>query len=58
MQMDKASKLRKSSDSEICPHESIDKEYHKGAATGDYVCKKCGEARSGNNWNQKLEKNG
>jgi hypothetical protein len=38
MQIDKARKLREYKDVDKCPHEILDKEYHKGAATGDYAC--------------------
>jgi hypothetical protein len=30
-----------------CEHSNIEKEYHIGAQTGDYVCTTCGEARWG-----------
>lgn len=36
-----------------CDHPTLAKEYDLGAATGDYVCKTCGESGSGRDWPEK-----
>lgn len=52
MQIKKANKLREEWGNKPCDHPSLEKEYHNGSATGDYVCKQCGEARWGRMWNK------
>jgi hypothetical protein len=52
MQMDEAKERRKLWGKRPCDHPELEKEYHLGMATGDYVCTRCGEARWGSNWNE------
>lgn len=57
MQMEKAEELREKwikKGNFLCEHVHIEKEYHLGTATGDYVCTSCGQCRWGNDWNKKL----
>ena len=42
MQYDEAEKLRKNWRGKSCKHEDVEKEYHLGSHTGDYVCTTCG----------------
>jgi uncharacterized protein with PIN domain len=56
MQTDKARKLREQWGNKPCDHESVVKEYDRGAATGDYVCTQCGRAGWGSDWNSKIKK--
>ena len=56
MQERKASELRAKWGNKPCSHPELSKEYHRGAATGDYVCTICGECGFGRDW-VKLEKN-
>lgn len=51
--MDKAIQLRKQWGDRPCNHPVLDKEYHLGAATGDYVCTTCGESGWGRDWNKR-----
>lgn len=37
-----------------CSHERIEKEYHLGSDTGDYVCVTCGQSAWGRDWNKKM----
>ncbi|MGI2107315.1 hypothetical protein ACRN9A_19490 [Shewanella frigidimarina] len=50
MKMSEASKLRAKWDNKPCNHPDLSKEYHLGAATGDYVCTTCGECGFGRDW--------
>ena len=50
MQSSEAIKLREKWGDKPCDHESLDKEYYLGSATGDYVCKQCGRSGLGDNW--------
>jgi hypothetical protein len=52
MQMLAAATLKKVWGDKPCEHPVLDKEYHLGAATGDYACTTCGESRAGSDWNQ------
>lgn len=52
MQMRDAAALRQRWGDKPCEHPRLDKEYHLGSATGDYVCTTCGEARWGSKWNE------
>jgi len=36
-----------------CPHDTVNKEYYLGAATGDYICSKCGASGSSRDWPEK-----
>lgn len=51
-----AKEWEKKKDKEECLHEFLEKEYHLGAATGDYVCKKCGVSGFGSDWNKREKK--
>ena len=42
MQSDQAKELRRRHAETPCKHPSIEKEYDRGAHTGDYVCSVCG----------------
>jgi hypothetical protein len=53
MQMDEPARLRKDWGDKPCDHKSLDKEYHLGSATGDYVCKQCGRSGPGRDWPEK-----
>lgn len=53
MKMKDAMSLRELWGNKPCDHPTLEKEYEKGMATGDYVCTQCGEAGWGNNWNKK-----
>lgn len=46
MDMIAAMELRKEWGNKPCNHPSLEKEYHLGAGTGDYVCTQCGQTRS------------
>lgn len=46
MQMDRAAELRQSWGDRPCSHPDLDKEYHLGMQTGDYVCTQCGRSFS------------
>lgn len=46
MQMDSAIALNKRWKGKSCEHPHLEKEYHLGSQTGDYVCTTCGEAFS------------
>jgi hypothetical protein len=46
MQMDAAAVLRATWAGKPCPHPEIEREYHLGAHTGDFVCKICGASFS------------
>ena len=50
MQMDEARKLNKKNGDKECDHPELTKEYHKGSATGDFVCTLCGESGYGRDW--------
>ena len=53
MQTQKAAQLRAASKGTPCSHPHLDKEYHLGTATGDYVCTTCGMVGWGSAWNKK-----
>lgn len=59
MQTTDAIKLREKWGDKPCNHKNLEKEYHAGSATGDYVCKQCGRAGYGQNWveKEKMEAN-
>jgi hypothetical protein len=42
MQNSKANRLQKAWGDKPCDHPHVEKEYYLGAATGDYVCTRCG----------------
>lgn len=48
----KAIQMEKVKDKDIldCTHSSLLKEYHLGAATGDYICAHCGKSGFGRDW--------
>ena len=50
MQLEKAQKLKAEWGNKPCEHSDLAKEYHLGAATGDFVCTTCGEAGFGRDW--------
>ncbi|MDB2373632.1 hypothetical protein N9W11_03650 [Psychrosphaera haliotis] len=50
MQLEEAQKLKANSGKKPCSHPDLSKEYHLGAATGDFVCTACGEAGFGRDW--------
>lgn len=50
MQMGKANEIAKNWDDGPCDHPNVEKEYHLGAATGDYVCTTCGKSDWGRAW--------
>ena len=52
MQIQTAAELNRTWGNKPCEHLELEKEYDKGSATGDYVCKQCGQASWGNSWNQ------
>ena len=52
MQMLEAMKLQERWGDSPCDHLSIVKEYHLGAATGEYACTKCGMTKDGSTWNK------
>lgn len=52
MQVEKALELRNAWGDKPCDHPELTKEYDRGAATGDYVCTRCGESAWGNSWNR------
>ena len=52
MQMQTAIKLKNAWGDKPCDHIELEKEFDKGTATGDYVCKQCGQAGWGNTWNK------
>lgn len=39
-----------------CEHKKLLKEYHLGAATGDYICEDCGDMGYGSDWPSKQAK--
>ncbi len=43
MQYYEAEELRKEWQGKPCNHENVEKEYHLGSHTGDYVCTVCGK---------------
>ncbi len=51
MQAKDAEELRRRWGRKPCTHPKIVKEYDLSAATGDYVCTTCGDARWGSDWN-------
>jgi hypothetical protein len=53
METRKAEKLRERWGNNPCTHESLEKEYYLGSATGDYVCKLCGRSGLGKDWPEK-----
>ena len=55
MQIHEALALRTSWGNSPCDHPQLEKEYELGSATGDYVCKKCGQAGWGSEWNSRLQ---
>jgi hypothetical protein len=53
--MDEASRLRNAWEEKgnpPCAHDELEKEYYLGAATGDYICTRCGQSF----WDGKLPK--
>lgn len=50
MQMKEAAELRKQWGGKHCGHPHVEREYHLGMQTGDYICTTCGEAGWGKNW--------
>lgn len=46
MQMNEAMQVSKEWGNKPCDHPSVEKEYHLGTQTGDYVCTQCGQTRS------------
>lgn len=44
MQMKKAKALREAWGGKPCDHPDLEKEYHLGAQSEDYVCTTCGES--------------
>ena len=46
MQMDEAAALRKIWGDKPCRHPELDREYYRGAHTGDVVCTTCGRSFS------------
>ncbi|TFD16623.1 hypothetical protein E3T26_03915 [Cryobacterium sp. TMT1-21] len=49
MQMKRANEIAKDWDAAgrpPCEHPHLDKEFHLGSSTGDYICTTCGEAFS------------
>ncbi|MGI1999632.1 hypothetical protein [Shewanella frigidimarina] len=50
MQLDKAQALQAKWGNKPCSHPDLSKEYHLGAATGDYACTTCSEAGHGRDW--------
>jgi hypothetical protein len=56
MQMDKAAQLNREWGNKPCSHPNLEKEYHLGADTGDYVCSTCGESGWGRDWPEREEK--
>jgi hypothetical protein len=52
MQLEEAKKLRETWGDKPCDHPNLSKEYHFGAATGDYTCTQCGKAGWGRDWNE------
>ncbi|MBN2295776.1 MAG: hypothetical protein JXM70_25315 [Pirellulales bacterium] len=47
MQYYEAEQLRKEWQGKPCSHENVEKEYHLGSHTGDYVCTICGQEFAG-----------
>jgi hypothetical protein len=47
MQVKEALELRKVWGNKPCEHPTLEKEYELGSATGDYVCKTCGQSGRG-----------
>jgi len=43
MQYEEAERLRNEWHGKPCKHEDVEREYHLGSHTGDYVCTKCGQ---------------
>jgi hypothetical protein len=52
MQLNEARELQRMRRGIPCKHHEIEKEYHLGTDTGDYVCTTCGQAGWGNKWNE------
>jgi len=57
VQISEAIKLREKWGDKPCDHKSLDKEYHLGSATGDFVCIQCGCSGWGEDWPKKEAKN-
>ncbi len=51
MKMQEAQNLQEKFGNNACDHMVLEKEYHLGAATGDYVCKQCRKSGWGSDWN-------
>lgn len=56
MQIEEAKLLREKWGKKPCAHLKLEKEYHFGAETGDYVCTTCGQTDWGPDWNRKKRK--
>lgn len=52
MKMKEALKLQEQWGDQPCEHPHIEKEYHLGAATGEYACTTCGTTKEGSSWNK------
>lgn len=50
IQNKEARKISESWQGGKCEHTTVEKEYYLGAATGDYICVKCGAAGSSRDW--------
>jgi len=50
MQMHEAEALSRRWNNKPCNHPHVEKEYHFGSDTGDYVCTTCGQAGWGRHW--------
>lgn len=53
MKMSEAAELREMYRGMPCEHQNLEKEYHLGTATGDYVCTTCGKTGWGRDWADK-----
>jgi len=53
MQAGKGDQLRREWGDKPCDHPYLEKEYHLGMHTGDYICTTCGEAGWGRDWPKK-----
>ena len=56
IQIKEARKIEESWDGSECDHPALAKEYDLGSATGDYVCKTCGESGFGSDWPERRRK--
>ena len=56
MQLSEARELQKMRGNMPCDHPELEKEYHLGMSTGDYVCTTCGKADRGSDWNQNRDR--